>query len=308
MLVNFNNGTGSRAWDSTKEIRGKNPVPADFLTLCLDSYFATKWTDCPFVVVDDGSTDDSVELLERYSNRFTHFIKNGSNVGLTPSIDMAAELLLREGCDAICRFDGDIEFITPGWDQKILQHFLHNRRTGSVGAVQIAPFGGVLCHGDMMIHPKGYSHILGPADLRMENCKLFFTGDTAFGDIECDSVMGCLAAFRSTAFKRVNGMRKDFYGIRGQTEDINLRILLEGYQCVSLGSVVFIHRHCEYKKKVSRQDTTDKLQESLVLWKRLWGFDKGNIDLQAVYERWQGTPLTRNLLLNPDGQVQYVGP
>jgi glycosyltransferase involved in cell wall biosynthesis len=308
MLINFNNGSGSRGWDCSNFKPTENPDPDDFLTLCFETYFNTISEDWPFVVVDDGSTDNSVEIIQRYRDRISHFVHNERNIGLTPSMEFAADILFEQGCDIICRFDGDIEFLTKGWDRRIIQHFVHNRRTAAVGGVQLTPYGGVWAAGDMVIHPNGYTHLLGHKGRDAMNLPLLYTGDCVIGDIDCDSVMGCLAAFRSSAYQRVDGLRTEFAQLRGETEDLNLRFLLEGYRCVCLGSVFFIHRHFESAGKKSVYDVGDMPKRSFAIWQKLWGFDKIKPDLKAIYERWEGTPLVRYLYKQPDGEVEYVGP
>ena len=252
MLVNFNNGTGSRVSDCGAFPQIRKPEPDNFLDLCLESYCRATVGDCPLVVLDDGSTDDSVDLLGKYSGRIARLVRENRNYGLNKGMNKAAEILISEyGCDIICRFDADIEFLTRGWDLRFIQYFQQNRKVGSVGACQLLPYGAIWALGDMLIHPFGYTHIL---NLHRPNTPdvtppLTISQDLTLGNVECDSVMGCLAAFRSSAFTRVGGLRPELSELRGQTEDLNLRFLLEGYQCVALGGVQFIHRHMEHGRK-----------------------------------------------------------
>ena len=161
MLVNFNNGTGARAVDCGTFPQIRKPDPDNFLDLCLDSYFRATVGDWPFVIVDDGSTDDSADIIDKYSGRLARFIREKENLGLTRGMNKAAEILISEhGCDIICRFDADIEFLTRGWDLRFVQYFQQNRKVGAVGACQLLPYGAVWALGDMLIHPAGYTHIL----------------------------------------------------------------------------------------------------------------------------------------------------
>lgn len=314
MLITHNNGTGSRVSDCSRWPDIRKPEPDNFLTLCLDSYFASVTGDCPFVVIDDGSTDDSVEIISRYENRITRFIRKDSNTGLSPCMEEAASILIDElGCDIICRFDGDIEFITKGWDRRFVRHFETERRAGAAGACQILPFGALWSLGDMLVHPEGYTHVFGVREFlkpleQLSTAPVMVSSYLPLGNVECDSVMGCLAAFRSSAYKRINGLRDEFIGFRGQTEDLNLRLLLEGFRVTALGGIIFIHRHMEHAAKSAVSDESGRMNESIELWKRLWGWDKVKPDLKAVWEGWKDTPLTRNLIQNPDGSIEYTGP
>lgn len=313
MLINYNNGSGTRTTDySMGPMRPKKPDVDSCLLPCLDSYFGTIADECPFVIVDDGSTDNSVELIERYSDRLAEFIRCDTNIGLTPNMVRAADILIdKYGCDVVCRFDGDIEFLSEGWDRRICRYFEFNEKAGAVGGLQLAPWGEIWAFGDMLIHPRGYIHIMGVPThkLAQEHTPVFMSPNLILGNMECDSVMGCLAAFRSAAYRKVGGLRSEFDKLRGETEDLNLRLLLAGYQCVALGNVVFIHRHSEHSVKgTSVYDTQDQVRRSFSDWIDLWGWHKLQPDLGAIYKRWQGTALTRNLERLDDGTVVYVGP
>ena len=313
ILVTLNNGSGSRAKDYSTLPETYTPCPNNFLEICLDSYLASTVLGAPLIVVDDGSSDDSLAILQRYAPRITKIIAKEQNEGLVNGMNEAADLLIHQyGCDAICRFDADIEFITPAWDLRFLHYFEHHPQAGALGACQLLPFGSIWALGDMLIHPEGYTHILNwhNAIKTMENKPppLMLSADLTLGNIECDSVMGCLAAFRADAYTQIGGQRSEFDGVRGQTEDLNLRLLLAGYQCMALGGIQFIHRHWEYRQKTASYDAPDKVYQSLAIWKELWGWDKIHPDLSAIYAKWQGTPLTRNLHKSPLGHVSYIGP
>jgi len=311
MLVNYNNGSGSRLSDCGAFPEVRKPEPDNFLELCLDSYFRATVGDWPFVIVDDGSSDDSADLIDKYSPRLARFVREKDNIGLTRGMNKAAEILISEyGCDVICRFDADIEFLTRGWDLRFLHYFQQNRKVGAVGACQLLPYGAVWALGDMLVHPAGYTHILNRhrPDIVDSASPLLISPDLTLGNIECDSVMGCLAAFRSVAFTRVKGLRSEFDDLRGETEDLNLRLLLEGYQCVALGSVQFIHRHMEHGRKNATYDQEEKQRRSMTIWPELWGWDKMRPDMRAIYAKWKGTLIARNLMETPGGGVEYVGP
>ena len=267
----------------------------------------------PFIVVDDGSKDDSVDIISNYDDRIDRFIRKDKNAGLTPAMTEAADILINDyGCDVICRFDADIEFITSGWDLRFLRCFDHNRKVAAVGACQVTPFGAVWALGDMLIHPKGYCHILGIQENPQNGSyqpSIMISGNQILPNVDCDSVMGCLAAFRANAYQRVGGLRDEFTELRGETEDLNLRLLLEGYQCQALGSVVFIHRHMEHQGKNSIYDSPEKDQRSLDVWETLWGWNKITPDLNKIYERWGNTALARHLFKNPQTTMtEYIGP
>jgi hypothetical protein len=67
---------------------------AKFLPRCLDSILGQSFTDFELIVVDDGSTDGSVELLDAYARRDARvkFLRNPRNVGPLPTLNRALAL------------------------------------------------------------------------------------------------------------------------------------------------------------------------------------------------------------------------
>lgn len=57
---------------------------SDFLSACLDSVLAQDFTDCEILISEDGSTDDSTSIVERYAARDQRirWWKNERNLGL----------------------------------------------------------------------------------------------------------------------------------------------------------------------------------------------------------------------------------
>lgn len=67
---------------------------AKFLPQCLDSILTQSFADFELIVIDDGSTDGSVELLADYARRDSRvkFHRNPRNLGPLPTLDRALTL------------------------------------------------------------------------------------------------------------------------------------------------------------------------------------------------------------------------
>lgn len=65
-----------------------------YLAACLDSILASSWTDLEVVIVDDGSTDESVSIAGRYAalDQRVRFSRNNANLGDYPNRTHAAGL------------------------------------------------------------------------------------------------------------------------------------------------------------------------------------------------------------------------
>lgn len=50
--------------------------PAPYLRACIDSVLSQSFKDFEFVIVEDGSTDNSVRIVESYNDSRVRLIKN----------------------------------------------------------------------------------------------------------------------------------------------------------------------------------------------------------------------------------------
>ena len=110
---------------------------ARFLAEAIDSVLGQTFDDFELLAINDGSSDDTVEILARYGNRDSRvrIVDNGENVGLVAS--------LNRGCDLargkfIARMDQDdfsfprrlakqVKFLTEPRDRPLRYLVLHLR-------------------------------------------------------------------------------------------------------------------------------------------------------------------------------------
>lgn len=84
----------------------------DFLSDCLDSLMAQNWEHLEVIVYDDGSTDSSNEILEKYEKQV--LVIREKNYGGTPNQNQANSIyqaFLRSSGDWICLLDSDDVFL-----------------------------------------------------------------------------------------------------------------------------------------------------------------------------------------------------
>jgi len=77
-----------------------------YLGESVDSILNQTFTDFEFIIVEDGSTDSSPQILERYAkqDRRIRLVLNRSNLGLTPSLNNGLQLAT---ADYVARQDAD---------------------------------------------------------------------------------------------------------------------------------------------------------------------------------------------------------
>jgi len=77
-----------------------------FVREAVESILNQTFTDFEFLIIDDGSTDSSIEIIAAYDDPRIRLVANGKNLGVTASlnrgIDLAAgEYIARMDCDDI---------------------------------------------------------------------------------------------------------------------------------------------------------------------------------------------------------------
>lgn len=79
-----------------------NGVP--FVAEAIQSILGQTFTDFEFLIIDDGSTDESISMISAYNDLRIRFVKNASNLGLVASLNHGLELARGE---YIARMDAD---------------------------------------------------------------------------------------------------------------------------------------------------------------------------------------------------------
>lgn len=77
---------------------------AEYLRPCIDSILAQTYSDFEFLIIDDGSKDDSVEIISSYSDKRIRLLRNSVNSGLIFTLNRG---LQESKGDYIARMDAD---------------------------------------------------------------------------------------------------------------------------------------------------------------------------------------------------------
>jgi len=120
-----------------------------YLRQAVDSVLAQTFCDFEFLIVDDGSTDSTPEILAGYGDRRVVVISNSQNVGLTRSLNRCLE---RARGEYVARMDAD----DVSMPTRLEKQAAYLDRHPAVGlrpprrmrlAVQLLPGGCVAAHG-----------------------------------------------------------------------------------------------------------------------------------------------------------------
>ncbi len=278
LIPNFNNGKAS-------SIDGQTDLLGDLLQSLFDTLEADP-TPFEIIAYDDGSTDDSLDTLRRWSDKtwadgrpFLTLIEE-THTGV---LSIGANRLVQASSgEFLVRLDGDTQILTPHWVTRLCQSFDQAPdRLGVIGPKQLRPDGRIHAFGDWLLHPKGYHHILAGADPA--------TVDQA---MEVDHVMGCFYCCKRAVYDEVGGYDESI--LRGQTIDFGLAARLKGWACWAIPQIEYVHRHGLRGARQTTADTQQGIHQTLDTFRQKWGFDRIAPDLDAVREKFAGTPLLWN--------------
>jgi glycosyltransferase involved in cell wall biosynthesis len=188
---------------------------ARFLRQAVDSILAQTLADFEFIVVDDGSTDGTAEILKGYTDPRVRMITQ-ANVGLLGSLNRAIDIASGE---YIARMDAD-DISSPPRLELQLEWLESHPRTAVLGT-QVAQIDEA---GDAIrrhYHPRSTDAIE----------KALLRGTTALSH---GSVM-----FRRACFESVGGYRQPFE--HAEDYDLWLR-MIESHDIWNLPSVLYLKR------------------------------------------------------------------
>ena len=193
---------------------------------CLDSLAEQTYDDFELVVIDDGSTDGTLDVVESYRDKFDLKTHRTEHVGLKKA---RKEGVRRSSGDIIVNVDAD-EILEPDFLENILQPF-RDDKVGSVGGV-IKSFGkGWVTDGYGTLNEIFYS-------LRDE------------GE-EAEWVQGGCSAYRREALEDVGGLPAEKVSL---DKDTSWRMKDSGWKVILRKDAVVHHKDPQTLKSVMKRE------------------------------------------------------
>lgn len=190
----------------------------------------TTYEDYELVVVDDGSTDSSLKILERWQRsgmiERMRIIRNEHH-GVVRTLNTG--LRYAKG-KYICRLDGDAVIETSNWLQKMLFFMKTDSEIGMVVAKIVLPHGTLHSAGRNVICPEGL-HDRGTMVLEEIGKRTFDSlvsrvrDKGQFDDItEVDTALGCCTLFRKDLADRIGGFDENYEPVWIEDDDFGLSV------------------------------------------------------------------------------------
>lgn len=184
----------------------------EHLEYCLPSLLATDYPNCELVLLDNASTDDSVEFTRANFPAVT-IVQNGANLGWAAGNNAGIRYALEHGAEYIVLQNNDTR-VDPRWISGAVRVCLENPRIGIVGFTML----------------QEYIQGEDPAGEKFEQLveswqKLEYEPTT--------HVTGAALFVRADVFRDV-GLIDEAYFAYGEEDDLEKRAMRAGYQMVRI--------------------------------------------------------------------------
>ncbi len=240
---------------------------ADYLDACLQSVLAQDYAPLRVLVVDNDSTDRSVEIARRYLPRI-RLIQTGYNFGFAGGINVG---LAETDADIVILLNQDT-VVQPGWLQAIAATFAGHAEVGIVGCKLYYPRSRTLQHaGGWVRRPDAFSYHIGQDE---EDSGQYDTLTDA------DYVTGAAFAIHRRVLDALGGLDDLFFPAFYEEIDYCYRARRSGFRVVYQPQAVVEH-----------YETTSLAPQS---YRRVLSFHRNR--LRFVLRHWEMPDLTALVL------------
>jgi GT2 family glycosyltransferase len=209
----------------------------EHLAGCLDSVVQTTYTPLEIILVDNGSTDGSVEFV-RLQYPSAHIVENGRNLGYAEGNNKGIEQARGK---YIVTLNNDI-VVEPTWLDKPIQYLESDRRLGIVSCRQMNYYNHFLI--DCLFHYPA-------PDLSFARVGHGETFDSASWHNNPGYVIapnGGSAIYRKEMFDQLGGFDISFFAYHDET-DLGMRAFLNGWKCLYVPDAIVFHKDAASFKK-----------------------------------------------------------
>ncbi len=240
---------------------------------CLQSLKAQTYSPLEVIVVDNGSMDHSVALVNSKFKNFVRLLQNSTNLGFAAGNNVG--IRAAHG-DYIALLNNDAT-ADPRWVEELVKAAEANPGVGMCASkIYSSEQRGVLdSAGGLLIYPDGLSRGRG----RLEQ---------DFGQYEkVEEVLlpsGCACLYRRTMLDDIGLFDEDFFAYSDDT-DLGLRGRLAGWKCLYVPTAVAYHRYSSTTGRYSPLKAF--LAERNRFWVAVKNFPLPLIMLSPMYTLWR---------------------
>jgi len=197
------------------------------LPLCLNALYRTRWDSFDVILVDNGSTDRTSEIVQTRWDR-VKIIRSDRNLGFAGGNNLGIKAAKGEW---IVLLNDDTE-VDPGWLEALDRASRDHPAAGILGCKLLYPGGKIIQHAGGILEPNGLTRHFG-------------YGEEDQGQYdrirECDYVTGAAFAVSRKALEQTGLLDARFFPIYFEEIDYCERAKNKGFQVLYIPDAVVIH-------------------------------------------------------------------
>ena len=211
------------------------------LNQCLSSILKNTVTPIQIVVVDNGSTDQSVEMLQR-EFQIVKLIQNSSNRGFSKANNQGIKYAAAQGAEYFLLLNNDILITQEDWLNRMVGLLESDSSVSMVGCKLVYPDG-------RLQHAGGFVGVAG-AGHRGDGEK----DSGQYGKIEfVDYVTGAALLTKAQVICRVGLLDEGFTPLYCEDTDWCIRARFCGYKIAYMPNPTLIHKHGSSAKNLRKR-------------------------------------------------------
>lgn len=201
-----------------------------FLRPCIDSLLKTRYTNFEIIIIDNASTDSSVEIIKSFS-KSVKYVLNGKNLGFAAGMNSGFKAARGK---YIVTLNNDMT-VEPSWLNRPVEIFENNSRIGIVCCRQMQSLKPDVIDGlyhqinpDLTITPVGAGELFNPVN----------PAHAREGYIL--SANGGSSIIRKQLIEQIGGFDENFFAYLDEV-DLCFRAFLKGWKMYYCSSSVVYH-------------------------------------------------------------------
>jgi GT2 family glycosyltransferase len=225
---------------------------------CLDSLLRANIFEEQIILIDNGSTDGSVEAFQERYNNHIHLVSNKDNRGYVEGVNQGVKLALDQGAEWILLINNDT----------IVAEDFFQCAAAELKKISFAIFGPIIYYHDDPDRVWFLGARLIPGTLLttgLNHNKTHFTQEV--GVLPVDFISGCAMFVHRDVFRDI-GLLDPILVMYGEEVDFCWRARLAGFQIACLPQVRMWHKVSQSAKRVRSFTHYLKIRNQNIFYRR----------------------------------------